>query len=114
MNKMTGMRDPMLNLMINDRPLFDELLESVPEHKKDQYNELKKRSGKIEAYYSRLFDMQSSPDHSAIRGKGKFYDGDQFRFRKSFDIGYPMFWIDWDGYVDANLDAAFVGGDGTK
>lgn len=82
MHKMTGMRDPMLNLMINDRPLFNELLENVPEHKKSQYNELKNRSGKIEAYYGRLHDMQSSPAHSAIRGKGKFYDGDHFRFRK--------------------------------
>ena len=67
MHKMTGMRDPMLNLMINDRPLFDELLEDLPAHKKPQYEELKKRSGKIQAYYGRMHDMQSSPEHSKIR-----------------------------------------------
>ncbi len=66
MHKMTGMRDPMLNLMINDRPLFDELLDSVPAEKKPQYEELRKRSGKIQAYYGRLHDMQSSPTHSSI------------------------------------------------
>jgi hypothetical protein len=37
------------------------------------------------------------------RNKG-FYSGDHFRFRPGFDAGYPMAWIDWDSYLDANLD----------
>jgi len=31
MHKLTGMRDPMLNLMINAPETFDEMLEAMPE-----------------------------------------------------------------------------------
>lgn len=37
MHKLSGMRDPMLNLMINDPQTFDEMLEDQPEDKKKQY-----------------------------------------------------------------------------
>jgi hypothetical protein len=43
MHKLTGMRDPMLNLMINDPVLFDTLLEKQPEEKKRQYKALREK-----------------------------------------------------------------------
>ncbi len=103
MDKMTGMRDPMLNLMINDPVLFGEMMKDLPAEKRAHYEQLQKKSPAIKSYYDRLYKMQSSAAHSNIRG-GAFYEGDHFRFRDSFDNGYPMFWIDWDGYIDANLE----------
>gem|GEM_PF-1171774 len=44
MHKLTGLRDPMLNLMINDEPLFNTLLEKQPEEKKEQYKTLREKS----------------------------------------------------------------------
>lgn len=41
MHKMSGMRDPMLNLMINDPALFDELLEKQPADKRKQYEKIR-------------------------------------------------------------------------
>ncbi len=44
------------------------------------------------------------------RDKG-FYSGDQFRYRKNFDIGYPIGWMNWDNYLDANLDKQYAAGE---
>lgn len=42
MHKLTGMRDPMLNLMINAPETFNEMLEAMPEgQKKKNYEQLK-------------------------------------------------------------------------
>ncbi len=56
MHKLSGMRDPMLNLMINDPVLFNDLLEKQPPEKKKQYQRLREKQSTIKAYYQRLSD----------------------------------------------------------
>lgn len=111
MDKISGMRDPMIQLMVKDKALFNDLLKDMPESKKLQYREVESRSNYVQGYYDHLYDSQKSANHSNIRG-GAFYDGDNFRYRQSFDNGYPTFWIDWDGFIDRNLENDFVKGDG--
>lgn len=41
MHKITGMRDPMLNLMINDPVTFDDMLDEQPPEKREQYKRLR-------------------------------------------------------------------------
>lgn len=41
MHKLTGMRDPMLNLMINDPVTFDEMLDDQPPEKQEEYKRLR-------------------------------------------------------------------------
>ncbi len=67
MHKMTGMRDPMLNLMINDPALFNEMMKDLPAEKREHYEQLQKKSPAIKSYYDRLYDMQNSAAHSNIR-----------------------------------------------
>mgnify|MGYP000075299420 FL=1 len=67
MHKMTGMKDPMLNLMINDPPLFNEMMKDLPASKREHYEQLQKRSPAIKSYYDRLKSMQESAAHSNIR-----------------------------------------------
>lgn len=67
MHKMTGMRDPMLNLMINDPALFNEMMKDLPAEKRAHYEQLQKKSPAIKSYYDRLYDMQNSAAHSNIR-----------------------------------------------
>lgn len=119
MHKLTGMRDPMLNLMVNAPDTFEEMLEAMPEwSKKNEYAELKKRKRHITGYVDRLKSTYDSPWHVEIPRNKAFYGGDQFRFRKSFNVGYPIAWLNWDAYLDANLDknyaagSAFTDGDG--
>lgn len=66
-DKMTGMRDPMLNLMINDPVLFGEMMKDLPVEKKAHYEQLQKKSPAIKSYYDRLKSMQETPEHSGIR-----------------------------------------------
>lgn len=42
MHKMTGMRDPMLNLLINAPDTFDAALEKLPASHRKKYERLKK------------------------------------------------------------------------
>jgi hypothetical protein len=56
MHKLSGMKDPMLNLMIRDPALFDELLEQQPPEKKKQYQKLRENKATIQTYYNRLAD----------------------------------------------------------
>lgn len=110
MNKLSGMRDPMLNLMMNDPQTFDEMLAEQTEPKKSHYRRLNEKKGVIRAYYNRLKDTYDSPTHVNMpRDKG-FYSGDHFRYREFFDIGYPIGWIDWDKYIDGNLDKLYASG----
>lgn len=41
MDKMTGMRDPMFNIMMNDPQTFDELIDAASPEKKKQYEKLR-------------------------------------------------------------------------
>lgn len=71
MHKLSGMRDPMLNLMINDPALFNDLLEKQPPEKREQYRRLREKQPTIKAYYQRLADTHGdATSHAAIeRGK---------------------------------------------
>jgi len=87
MHKLTGMRDPMLNLMMNAPETFDEMLEAMPEgQKKRDYEQLKKRRRYIHGYYDRLVNTYDSPSHTHMPRDKAFYTGDQFRFRDGFDV----------------------------
>ena len=111
MHKLSGMRDPMLNLMMNDPALFDELLEEQPSEKKKQYEKLRKNKSAIKAYHQRLKDTYGdSTSHAAMdRGKG-YYSGDHFRFRSGFESGTPIAWINWDNYIDPNITKEYGSG----
>ena len=70
MNKMTGMKDPMLNLMMNDSETFDELMQTASPEKKVQYQKLRENKGVVSAYYDRLKDTYDCASHVAMpRGK---------------------------------------------
>lgn len=113
MHKLTGMRDPMLNLMINAPETFKEMLEAMPEgQKKKDYQELKKRKRSIRGYYDRLQLTYDSPSHVEMPRWKAFYTGDHFRFRDGFDVGYPMAWVNWDAYWDSNMDDKYASGGG--
>jgi len=85
MHKLSGMRDPMLNLMINDQPTFNKLLDAQTGQKKADYERLNKNKNIVRAYYDRLINTYDSPSHTGMpRDKG-FYSGDHFRFRDNFD-----------------------------
>ncbi|MCB9806918.1 hypothetical protein H6768_03415 [Candidatus Peribacteria bacterium] len=71
MHKLSGMRDPMLNLMINDPALFDELLEHQPEDKKKQYQVLREKKSTVRAYYQRLADTYGDSTSHAAMDRGK-------------------------------------------
>lgn len=115
MHKLSGMRDPMLNLMINDPVLFDDLLEKQPPEKKEQYKRLKEKQPTIKAYYQRLADTHGDATSHATIERGKwYYAGDHFRFRKGFDNWYPIAWINWDNYLDPNLEPQFGNGSDSK
>ncbi len=111
MHKMTGMRDPMLNLMIRAPETFDEMLEAMPEGpKKKNYQELKNRRRSVQGYFDRLYTTYDSPSHTHMPRDKAFYTGDHFRFRDGFDIGYPIAWVNWDAYFDSNLDDKYASG----
>jgi hypothetical protein len=104
MHKLSGMRDPMLNLMINAPETFQEMLDNMTGDEKKKYERVREKRGAIVGYHQRLKDTYDSPSHVHMdRGKG-FYSGDHFRFRDFFNIGYPMAWVNWDAYWDANMD----------
>ncbi len=115
MNKLSGMKDPMLNLMINDPTLFDELLEHQPAAKKAEYRMLRENKWVIKAYYDRLEKtFADSTQHTTMERNKGFYGGDHFRFRDSFDSGMPIGWIGWDNYLDPNLEPEFWNGGNSK
>lgn len=109
MHKLSGMKDPMLNLMINDPALFDELLEHQPPAKQAEYKMLREKKSVVRTYYQRLGDtFGDATAHAAMdRNKG-FYAGDHFRFRDSFDSGFPIAWVNWDNYIDPNVDEDYA------
>ena len=68
MHKITGMRDPMLNLMMSDPPLFDKLLEKQPAKKRKQYEMLREKKSVIKLYYGRIADTYGDdPSHAEIK-----------------------------------------------
>lgn len=67
------MRDPMLNLMINEPQTFDEMLEDQPEYKKKEYKRLRENKSVISAYYNRLSETYDSPTHCALHRDKGFY-----------------------------------------
>lgn len=44
MHKLSGMKDPMLNLMINEPVLFEKMLDDQPADKKKEYQKLREKS----------------------------------------------------------------------
>lgn len=116
MHKLSGMKDPMLNLMINDPVLFDELLEHQPPEKKKQYQKLRENRSTIKAYYNRLADTYGDSTSHAAMDRGKwYYAGDHFRFRDAFESGTPIAWVNWDNYIDPNITKEYGnGGDPTS
>jgi len=71
MHKLSGMRDPMLNLMINDPILFNDLLEKQPPEKKKQYKRLQEKQSTVKAYYQRLADTHGDSTGHAVIERGK-------------------------------------------
>lgn len=75
--RMTGMRDPMLQIIINDPDFFDgELYKSLPEHKKSQYDRLRnsEHRDKVRLYYERLHETNSGATYAALKeSDGVFY-----------------------------------------
>lgn len=119
MHKLSGMRDPMLNLMINDPVLFDDLLEHQPAEKQKEYRILREKKSVVKAYHQRLLDTYGdSTQHAAMDRNKWFYSGDHFRFRDGFESGIPIAWVNWDNYIDANFPKDYgrgedaTGGDG--
>jgi hypothetical protein len=110
MHKLTGMRDPMLNLMINAPDTFEEMLKDMPESKRAQYKKLRENKDVIKVYHSRLRDQFWDPQHAGMKRGDAFYSGNHFRFRDQFDVWYPIAWLDWDSYLDANLDKNYAAG----
>lgn len=41
------------------------------------------------------------------RGKG-YYGGDHFRFRGAFESGTPIAWVNWDNYIDPNVEEDYA------
>ena len=74
---MTGMRDPMLQLIIHDEDFFDgDLYASLSEGKKKQYERLKipKHRDRIRLYYERLKETNSGATYAALKeSEGVFY-----------------------------------------
>ena len=67
MHKLTGMRDPMLNLMINAPETFNEMLEAMPEgQKKKDYEQLKSRRRSVQEYFDRFQGTFDSPSHARM------------------------------------------------
>jgi len=64
MHKLTGMKDPMLNLMINAPDTFDEMLEDLPPEKQSMYRRIREKRGSVQAYYDRLKSTYDSPSHT--------------------------------------------------
>jgi hypothetical protein len=91
MHKMSGMRDPMLNLMMNDPALFDKLLEKQPSGKRKQYERLREKKSVINLYYQRIAKdtYGDSPGHAELKRGEWYYVGDHFRYRKAFETGIP-------------------------
>lgn len=116
MHKMTGMRDPTMDIMIRQPNLFEQNVASIPpgHPKKKQYEYLLEKRSTISAYYDRICEMQNDPNYAGIRWQWEFYAGNHFRVRKGFENGYPMFSTDWDSYIDANLDPQFTSGASSK
>ncbi len=110
MHKMSGMRDPMLNLMVNDPTTFDNMLADQPEPERTKYTNLRENKDVIGAYYNRLAEVYNSPTHCALHRDKGYYSGDHFRFRPSFESGIPMAWVNWDAYLDANLTDEYAAG----
>lgn len=56
MEKMSGMRDPTLMLMIRDENLFNRLVDdpSMPKHKKENYKKLQEKLPIVRRYYERI------------------------------------------------------------
>lgn len=109
MHKLSGMKDPMLNLMVNDPALFDELLEHQPAGKQKEYKMLREKKSVVRAYYQRLGDtFGDSTAHANMDRNKWFYAGDHFRFRDSFDSGFPIAWVNWDNYIDPNVDEDYA------
>ena len=72
---------------------------------KKQYERLKipKHRDRIRLYYERLKETNSSgATYAALKESEVFYKWEHFRFRSSFETGWPMGWMDWNGYFDAN------------
>ncbi len=68
MHKITGMKDPMLNVMMNDPPLFDKLLEKQPPEKRKQYERLREKKSVINLYYERIVKTYGdSPGHAEMK-----------------------------------------------
>jgi len=106
MGRLTGMKDPLLQIMMTDPKLFDnEIFPSLPDHKKARYERLmdSQHRRKITTYYERLKEFNSSASYAGLKwSDGAFYKWDHFRFRPWFISGFPMAWMDWNGYFDAN------------
>ena len=113
MHKLTGMRDPMLDIMINDSKLFNRLLKKLPPSKVAEYKKLQENKHVIEKYHERLKAVYAdSPGHMAIkRGEG-YYSGEHFRMNS--DSGMPMASLSWATYLDENLTNEFGNGSGSS
>ena len=74
---MTGMRDPMLQIIINDPDFFDgDLYASLPDKKKEQYERLRdpEHRDRIRLYYERLKETNSGATYAALKeSEGVFY-----------------------------------------
>jgi hypothetical protein len=106
MNKLTGLKDPMLNLMINAPETFKEMYNAMPAgSKKEEYKRLIENERTITAYHNRIKTAYDDPAHAGMRNGGQaFYTGNHFRFRDHFASGFPIAWFGWDSYWDANFD----------
>ncbi len=111
MHKVSGMKDPMLNLMINDPALFDELLEHQPAAKQAEYKMLREKKSVVRAYYQRLGDTYGdATSHASMKRDKGYYAGDHFRFRYE-DNWFPIAWVNWDNYLDDNFTKDYGKGD---
>ncbi len=63
MYKIAGMKDPMLQMMVNDPATFDEMLDEQPPEKREMYNKLREKKEILRAFHRRIEAVYDSPSH---------------------------------------------------
>lgn len=108
MDKIAGMRDPMLQLIVNEPAVYDEMLDAQPPEKRAMYDKVREKRDVLRAFHGRIAALYDSPSHCGMKRDKGYYSGDNFRFRDAFPSGFGgLPWYNWDAYIDDNLTDAY-------
>lgn len=67
MFKIAGMKDPMLQLIVNEPAVYDELLDAQPPEKREMYNKVREKKDVLRAFHSRMEAVYDSPSHCQMK-----------------------------------------------